>query len=334
MSDNEDYKETWFIVPRSILDLPNLKLCHLKVFETIFQFWNKNRKCYLSNPEIHRRTGVAITQVKDAIAFFEKHKELERIQIGMKRYLMQPLKVVEIPGLSIVPKEVAPNEATCTKVTQVASNRATGGLKSGQEVASNRATEIKNLNKESKKDKTPISPRRGKVPFSSFSLESMLNDNPHNLTADEISEWEENRITKHKAPITERAWKRNNRVLSELVSKGLRLSEVIDRMLAAKWQAAEVSYFDKEIAKATHTPVVRSVDDAQLREKLKLQAIERERAEEESKKRFIEETKGGIAKFTQRVDLKDVRAKQEAERIKLGMTEHEYHAFNLQRIKQ
>lgn len=327
MSDNEEYKETWFILPRSILDLPNLKLCHLKVFETIFQFWNKGRKCYLSNPEISRRTGVAITQVKQAIAYFEEHKELERIQIGLKRYLMQPLKVVEIPGLSVVPKEVAPNEATCTKDTQVAPNRATGGPKQGQVVAPNRATEIKNLNKEIKKDKTPISPRRGKVPFSSFSLESMLNDNPHNLTAEEITEWEENRITKHKAPITERAWKRNNRVLSELVSKGLKLSEVIDRMLAAKWQAAEVSYFDKEIAKVNHTPVIKPVDDRQLREQLKQQAIDRELKEQEAKKKLIEETKGGIAKLTQFVDIKAMRAKQEAEMKRLGMTAHEYHEY-------
>jgi len=325
MSENGDYKETWFIVPRSILDIPGITLSSLKVFETVFQFWNKNRKCFLSNPEIARRTGVKLTQVKDAISFFEKHKELERIQIGMKRYLMQPLKVVEIPGLELVPKEVARNQASCTEDTQVALNRATGSPKSGLEVARNRATEIKNLNKESKKDKTPISPRRGKVAFSSFSLESILNDNPHNLTEEEIREWEENRITKHKAPITERAWKRNNRVLSELVSKGLRLSEVIDRMLAAKWQAAEVSYFDKEIAKANHTPVIKPVDDRQLREQLKQQAIEREQKEEAAKQREREQTKGGIAQLTKGVDLKAMRERQEAEMKRLGMNAHEYH---------
>jgi hypothetical protein len=327
MKEEQEYKDTWFIVPRAIADLPDMTFGYLKVFETIFQFWNKGRKCFLSNPEIAKRTGLKISQVKNAISYFEEHKELERVQIGLKRYLMQPLKVVEIPGLELVQKQVATPVATCTNDTQVATPVATGGHSSGQVVATPVATEIKNLNKESKKDKTPISPRRGKVPFSSFSLESMLSDNPHNLTAEEITEWEENRITKHKAPITERAWKRNNRVLSELVSKGLRLSEVIDRMLAAKWQAVEVSYFDKEIAKANHTPVVKPVDDRQLREQLKQQAIERELKEQEAKKKLIEETKGGIAKLTQFVDIKAMRAKQEAEMKRLGMTAHEYHEY-------
>jgi hypothetical protein len=334
MSDHEEYKETWFIVPRSILDIPNLKLCHLKVFETIFQFWNKNRKCFLSNPEISRRTGIAITQVKQAILFFEQHKELERIQIGLKRYLMQPLKIVEIPGLELVQKEVAPNEATCTKDTQVAPNRATCGPKQGQVVAPNRATEIKNLNKETKKDKTPISPKRGKVPFCLFSLESMLNDNPHNLTAEEISEWEDNRIGKHRSPITERAWKRNNRVLSELVSKGLRLSEVVDRMLSAEWRGVELSYFEKELAKVNHTPVIKPVDDRQLREQLKQQAIEREQREQEAKRKEIEASKGGLAKISSMGGYKEAQEKANREMKDKGMTPTEYYAHVLEQAKK
>ena len=98
-------------------------------------------------------------------------------------------------------------------------------------------------------------------------------------------------------------------------------------MLAAKWQAAEVSYFDKEIAKVNHTPVVKPVDDRQLREQLKQQAIDRELKEQEAKKKLIEETKGGIAKLTQFVDIKAMRAKQEAEMKRLGMTAHEYHEY-------
>jgi hypothetical protein len=154
MSEHDEYKETWFIAPRTIVDMPGMTLAYIKVFETIFQFWNKGRKCYLSNPEIERRTGVKITAIKEAIAYFEKHGELERIQIGMKRYLMQPLKVVEIPGLAVVPQQVAAPAATCATVNQVAapaaSKNCTGGRSGGYEVAAIAATEIKKLNKEKK----------------------------------------------------------------------------------------------------------------------------------------------------------------------------------------
>lgn len=326
MSD-EQYKETWFIVPSYIVDLPGLTLRSLKVYETIYQFWNKSRKCFLSNPEIERRTGVKVTQVKEAIAFFEKHGELDRIQIGMKRYLIQPIKAVEVPGLELVPKQVALNQATCTTVTQVALNQATGGLKSGQEVALNQATEIKNLNKESKKDKTPISPKRGLSLFCEFSLDEMLKDNPHNLTAEEITEWEGIRIKKHKAPMTARAWKRNNRVIAELVSKGLRVADVLDRMLSAKWQGAEVNYFDKEIAKANHTPIIKPVQDREMREQLKQQAIEREQREQAAKEKEKREAPQAMNTLKASGGYKEAQAKANKEMKELGMEPKEYYAY-------
>ncbi len=314
MSDLDEYKETWFIVPRSILDLPNLKLCHLKVFETIFQFWNKNRKCFLSNPEISRRTGIAITQVKEAVLFFEKHKELERIQIGLKRYLMQPLKVVEIPGLELVPKEVALNQASCIEVTQVALNRAGGGPKSGQVVASNRATEIKKLNKEIKK---PI--------IKGFAFEEALKENPHNLSLEILEEWNAIRIRKHKSPLTERAWKRTNTVLSVLVSKGLKLNDIIDRMLSAEWRGVEVSYFKNEIQELNPKPNRFPTPDERAAEQHKI--IERENKAAAEKRKEVQQTQGGIKELIQNVDMKAIREKQEAERMKLGMTVSEYHQY-------
>lgn len=323
MSDKDEYRETWFIVPSSILDLPNLKLCHLKVFETIFQFWNKSRKCFLSNPEISRRTGVAITQVKEAIAYFEGHKELERVQIGMKRYLRQPHKAVEIPSSEIDQKELAPNDSTCTKDTHVARNRAGGGPKSGQGVARNRATEIKNLNKEFKKDKTPISPSGKK---DSFGLSQMLEENPFNIPEQMISDWLEVRKTK-RAKMTATAWKGTNSVLQKLRQHGLNPVDCFESMVASGWQGIKFSYFEKEIAATKHTPVIKPVEDRQIREQLKQQAIEREQKEEAAKQREREQTKGGIKKLIQGVDINSLRAKQEAERIKLGMSTTEYHDY-------
>lgn len=323
MSEHEEYKETWFIVPRSILDLPGISLGFLKVFETIFQFWNKGRKCFLSNPEISNRTGLKVTQVKEAIAYFERHKELERVQIGMKRYLMQPLKMVEIPGLELVTKQVAAQAATCINYTQVAAPPATGGRSTGQEVAAPPATEIKNLNKEIKKDKTPISPS-GKKDV--FGLSQMLEENPFKIPEQMISDWLDVRKSK-RAKMTETAWKGTNSVLHKLKLSGLNPIECFESMVASGWQGIKVSYFEKEIAAAKNTPVIKPVDDKQLREQLKQQAIEREQKEEAAKQREREQTKGGIAQLTKGIDLKALRIKQEEEMKRLGMTAIEYHAY-------
>ena len=48
-SNPSSYKETWFIVPSYILDLPNITLGFLRVYEAFFQFHNKGLPCFLSN---------------------------------------------------------------------------------------------------------------------------------------------------------------------------------------------------------------------------------------------------------------------------------------------
>lgn len=318
MSEEEDYKETWFIVPAHIVDLEGMTIGRLRVFQTIFQFWNKSRKCFLSNPEISKRTGLKITQVKEAIAYFEKNRELERVQIGLKRYLIQPLKVVEIPGLELVPKEVAGKPATCTNVTQVAGEPAEGGRQTGLQVAGKPATEIKNLNKEIKK---PIN--KG----ISFSLEEALADNPHNLSIEILEEWNTIRIKKHKSPLTARAWKRTNNVLSELISKGLKLSELIDRMLAAEWRGIEVSYFEKEIKALNPTP--KKFPTADEREANEQKIRQREKEAEERKKAELEAAKNsnGLFEEIKKRSRAELNLEYEAKRAALGMTRMEYHEY-------
>lgn len=321
--EKEDYKETWFIVPRTILDIPGITLSSLKVFETIFQFWNKGRKCFLSNPEIERRTGVKLTQVKDAIAFFEDHKELERIQIGMKRYLMQPLKVVEIPGLAVVPKQVARNQASCTDADQVARNQATTSPKSGQEVASNQATEIKNLNKE-KKTNPPISPKGEKKEL--FSLTQMLEDNPFQIPVAMISDWLEVRKSK-RVKMTATAWKGTNAVLQKLCVAGLNPIECFEGMVASGWQGIKVSYFEKEIAALKPKAPMKYVpkeDRAAEYERI----AAREREAEARKKAEIESAKGFkeiVKQAKMQMSHSERMAQQEAERKRLGMSVTEYH---------
>lgn len=92
-----DYKAAFFIVPARIMALPNLTLAYLKIYETIFQFWNANSVCYLSNDKIHERTGISShSTLMQAFAFFEKHGEMKRITKGSKRYIIQPTRAVEI----------------------------------------------------------------------------------------------------------------------------------------------------------------------------------------------------------------------------------------------
>lgn len=132
-NSNTSYESVFFIVPSYILKLPGLTLGFLKVYETIFQFWNKGRICFLSNPMIQERTGLGITQVKDALLFFEKAGELKRIHKAGKRYLSRPERFIET------------DEST---FEQVAAPAAGGSRSSGQGVAAPAAHNIKNRNKE------------------------------------------------------------------------------------------------------------------------------------------------------------------------------------------
>ena len=119
MSNN--YKETWFVVPSYILDLPGLTLGYLKVYETIFQFLNKNLPCYLNNETIASRTNLEIRQVQYAIEFFEKAGELLRITKGKKRYITRQIRLVEIDSTE--------NVQACTTVHPMHAPQCTHNIK-------------------------------------------------------------------------------------------------------------------------------------------------------------------------------------------------------------
>ena len=89
------YEETFYIIPRRIRKLSGITLAFLDIYETIFQFWNKQLPCYLSNKTIEERTGVGHSQARAALAFFETNGELERKVINGRRYLVQPVKQIE-----------------------------------------------------------------------------------------------------------------------------------------------------------------------------------------------------------------------------------------------
>ena len=89
------YTSAFFIVPSYILDIPGLTLGYLRVYESIFQFWNHNKTCFLSEKALIERTTLKRTQIYEALAFFERHGEVKRVRKGMKRYLIRPEKIIE-----------------------------------------------------------------------------------------------------------------------------------------------------------------------------------------------------------------------------------------------
>lgn len=137
------YKSSFFVVPTRILDLPDLTMAFLKVYETVFQFWNHDKTCFLSNPMIMERTGIkAESTIREAFIFFEKHNELKRKKIKGKRYLVQPDK-----RISVQDSPVAPSTPTRRSVD-------------GRPVAKS-THKNKNINKEVKREKR----RKKRVPL-------------------------------------------------------------------------------------------------------------------------------------------------------------------------
>jgi hypothetical protein len=89
------YEETFYIIPRYIRKLPNITLAYLDIYETIFQFWNKNKACFLGEDALCERTNYKRAVIYKALNFFENHNELQRIKKNGKRYLVRPMKIIE-----------------------------------------------------------------------------------------------------------------------------------------------------------------------------------------------------------------------------------------------
>ena len=102
MSDQNtnSYKATFFVVPSRILDLPGITLAFLKFYETIFQFWNHGKFCYLSNDMLKERSGISSSAtIQEAFVFFETLGEMKRKTKGKLRYIVQPEKEIEFESV-------------------------------------------------------------------------------------------------------------------------------------------------------------------------------------------------------------------------------------------
>ncbi len=104
-----EYQSAFFIVPSRILNLPNITLAQLRVYETIFQFINHDKPCFLSNQMIKERTGISsYSTINEAFHFFELHGELKRVLKNGKRYFVQPSRHISVENDQPVDKPIAP----------------------------------------------------------------------------------------------------------------------------------------------------------------------------------------------------------------------------------
>jgi len=93
----ENYQQAFFTVPYRIFSLPGITISFLRFYETIFQFWHRDKECFLNNESLMDRIGVSSTStIKAAFDFFEQHNEIIKIYKNGKRYLVSPQRRVEI----------------------------------------------------------------------------------------------------------------------------------------------------------------------------------------------------------------------------------------------
>lgn len=144
--NNNIYEDTYYILPRYIRKLPGITLAYLDVYETIFQFWNKNKNCFLGEDSLCERTGYGRSIIYQALAFFENHNELKRIKKGGRRYLIKPERIIETDCAEIAP--------TSTTVDLNVHNR-------GRTTSTTVDHNIKKLNKENNLKDIPASSKAG-----------------------------------------------------------------------------------------------------------------------------------------------------------------------------
>ena len=112
MSDqtSNTFTSTFFIVPSYIMFLPGITLGFLKVYETIFQFWNHNKPCFLSEDSLCERTELGRSQVYEALSYFENLNELIRVKKKGTRYFIRPIKDLETDCTENIPTSGAADE--------------------------------------------------------------------------------------------------------------------------------------------------------------------------------------------------------------------------------
>ena len=245
--NSNTYEETFYIIPRYIRKLPDITLAYLDIYETIFQFWNKNKACFLGEESLCERTGYQRRIIYKALAFFEAHNELERIRKNGKRYLVRPMKIIETDCefndekvIHIDSTEIVP---TCTTMHPNVHNRA---LSTCTTVHHN----IKNLNKEilNKEvcDKSP--------PTQKFDIRK---NNPFAFSEETLKGYVEMRKA-IKKPLTEQAWKLILNEIQKAEDMGFEAQACIDEAIINSWQGFKAEWIKNRYADKTQNKAPRS----------------------------------------------------------------------------
>lgn len=189
----------------------------------------------------------------------------------------------------------------------------------------------KNLNKE-KINNPPISPQGGNKSIS-FSLTEMLEDNPFNIPESVLSDWLQVRKAK-KAKLTATAWLQANTNLRKLKEAGLSPLDCFLKAVANGWAGVEFRYFDRDIDALKSKPRFpnaeeRAANEQKIRER-EIKAQAEKQAEIEASKGF----KSLMDEAKVRKTRHEIHQEQEAERLKMGLSVTEYHAYVLEKARQ
>ncbi len=321
MNDDKEFNHPAYLnVPLFILQDEKLDFFNKLLFGLFWSFSVSGKKHHkVSNPYLASLFCVNESYIGKRL------KELEELKY-IKRTIVKYKRVIEVTHLVYEPVDTgenSPNIALAPTVGVPSTNIELPPPVGGPPSSCRRTLpppvgvpdNIVDIN--SIKKQTPISPKGVK-----FCLDDILQDNPFNIPETVLADWLLVRKNK-RAAMTATAWKRTNDNLSKLFKAGLCPIDCFERAVGNSWAGVEYRYFSQDIEAAKKTPVVRSVDDAKLREELKQKAIAREKKEEEAKER----EKSHAPQFMKQLKQShsERMAQQEAERIKLNMTVTEYH---------
>jgi hypothetical protein len=320
--DREFNHPAYLNIPLFILQDQKLDFFNKFLFGLFWSFSVSGKKHHkVSNPYLAALFGVNESYIGKRL------KELEELKY-IKRTIVKYKRVIEVTFLVYDHVDTGENGANIALVppvgvpsTNIELPPPTGVPPSscGSTLPPPTGVPDNILDNISIKKQTPISPKGVK-----FGLEDILKDNPFNIPESVLTDWMVVRKNK-RAAMTATAWKRTNDNLAKLHKAGLCPIDCFEKAVGNSWAGVEFRYFTQDIEATKKTPVIRSVDDAKLREELKQQAIAREKKEEEAKER----EKSQAPKFMKQLKVTQAErmAKQEADRLKLGMSVTEYHDY-------
>lgn len=216
--NNTPIRDFIYTLPERILFDKELSKIDLQVYMIIRSFLDITGKAFPSNNWIANKLEIHRISVIRSINTLVNKKYIKRLQINGQRYLVFGIPMEE----ELVADTLPPSS---THATPPSSTHATHN--------------ISNINI-SNNNKTPIVPLKKS---DSLSFENIKDENPHCITEEQFNEWKSIR----KKPITERVWKKTNKVMFELATKGISPQEAFDTLLEKQWQGMELRYFIDEI---------------------------------------------------------------------------------------